>query len=79
MKNELSTEDRPGKGAPGRKRRPGAGRKPKGDMALPAKLCLYISDEADASLRAWARVEGVERTDIARQMIEAGLREKQML
>lgn len=59
--------------------RPGSGPKPKGDSPYEVAILLRVTKNTNDSLRAWASVEGVQRTDIARRAIEKYLLEKSFI
>lgn len=51
------------------------GAPPKADSPYDVTISLRVTSETDSSLRAWAKLEGVKRTDIARRAIEQWLRD----
>lgn len=51
------------------------GAPPKADSPYEVTISLRVTSETDSSLRAWANLEGVQRTDIARRAIEKWLRD----
>lgn len=64
---------------PGRKRRPGGGRKPKGASRYAIQIPLRVTAETAATLAAWAEMEGVDRTDLIRRAIDQYFFDKQFI
>ena len=66
-----------GRGGPGKKRRPGGGRKAKTDPAFTHPVSTRLTDSDGQSLAAWAALEGVTEAELARRAIEDFLRQRQ--
>lgn len=51
----------------------------KTDSPYDVTISLRVTRDTDSSLRAWAKLEGVQRTDIARRAIEKWLADQAMI
>ena len=70
---------RPGRGAPGKRRRPGGGRKRKPADPFVYTLSTRLTEQDGQTLEAWAKLLDVDKAELARDLIAAGLREKQFV
>lgn len=55
------------------------GAPPKSDSPYEVTISLRVTSDTDSSLRAWAKLEGAKRTDIARRAIEEYLRTRTII
>lgn len=80
MENKTGMENKTRKRRPElAPRKPGGGRKPKGEMPRVVALDLRLPQETGASLAAFAALEGMTRQDYALRVLQQHLMERQIV